>query len=296
MHRTTWLLFSLTCTITRIAVCQAPPPTHDEGFQFLPGGTLLKPLIANPQEPRVGVRKEIGTAQLKLDIGSMVDFVQFTANKSGTVRLRMGADFFTFALTTSAQGLRLQVAAVDGFFGGHIVMRADDGPRSLALRLRLMHLSAHLIDGNFDVATGQWKDGRMPIPFTRDFGELVAAYAFPIWTMPMLVYSGVVYATLVRPGDIKRIASIHGLEIRTDDQFPKVFGRPFAIYGAFNVTLAGVPAYVATNVIEAGVKFGGWDDIGLKFYVNYISGLDLFSQFYNVHRAMWGTGFTIDFY
>ncbi len=296
MIRTIGLLAIATCLVTRISVCQRPPTTHGGDWQFLPGGTLFKPLVANPQEPRVGVRKEIGTSRLKLDIGSMVDFVQLTANDSGTLQFRMGADFFTYALTTSAQGLRLQVDAVDGFFGGHIVMRSADGPRSLVLRLRLMHLSAHLIDGHFDNATGQWKNGQLPIPFTKDFGELVAAYEFPLGPTHFLAYSGFGYATLVRPSEIRRLMTLHGVELRTDDDFATVFGKPFALYFADNITFTGVPAYIGTNVAEIGVKFGRWDDIGLKFYINYASGLEFFSQYYNVRRNMGGAGFAIDFY
>ncbi|HTP12315.1 MAG TPA: DUF1207 domain-containing protein [Bacteroidota bacterium] len=296
MIRTTLLAAVLVMAFAQISFPQVSTTTQDDRWQFLPGGTMFKPLVANPQEPRVGVRKEIGSSRLKLDIGSMVDFVQFAANDSGTLRLRMGADFFTYALTTSAQGLRLQVDAVDGFFGGHIVMRCDDGPRSFTLRLRLLHLSAHLIDGHFDNATGQWKNGQLPIPFTKDFGELTAAYEFPLAWSRCLVYSGFNYATLVRPTDIKRIMTLHGIELRTRDNFATVLGKPFALYTAYNITLTGVPSYIGTNVVEAGVKFGRWDDIGLKFYVNYVSGLEFFSQYYNVRRNMGGLGFAVDFY
>lgn len=286
----------LAATLSRPVLCQHPPSTDRATVQFLPGGTLFKPIVANPQEPRVGVRKEMGSSRLKLDIGSMLDFVQIPVNASGTTNVRIGADLFTYALTTSAQGLRLQVDAVDGFFGGHIVMRADQESGSLALRLRLMHLSAHLIDGHFDNATGQWKNGQLPIPFTKDFGELVGAYTFPLCSMPLMLYSGLGYATLVRPTDVQRLMSLHGFEIRTPDSFATVLGKPFSLYAAYNLTLTGVPAYVGTNVVEAGIKFGGWDEIGVKFFINYASGLEFFSQYYNVRRSMGGIGFTLDVY
>jgi hypothetical protein len=296
MRLSTALLSVVLFGVPTSASPQVPLSTRSKEFEFLPGGTLFKPLIANPQEPRVGVRKEIGSSRLKLDIGSMIDFVEFRANDSGTLRFRMGADFFTYALTTSAQGLRLQVDAVDGFFGGHLLMRSGTEAHNLTLRLRMLHLSAHLIDGHFDIATGQWKDGRLPIPFTRDFGELVAAYTVPFAGCSGLIYAGVNYATLVRPADVQRVLSLCGCEFHTGDSFGLVLGKPFALYAAYNLTLMGVPRYVGTSVIEGGVKFGGWQDIGLKFYVNYASGLEFFSQYYNVRRSMWGTGFTIDFF
>jgi hypothetical protein len=273
---------------------QSLDTTAARGFEFLPGGTLFPPPVSNLQEPRVGVRKELGSSRLKLDIGSTLDFLQYTFDEPSTMRLRVGAEFFTYALTTSAEGLRLQVDAVDGFFGGHILFRAEDGNRAYTVRLRLMHLSAHLVDGHFDTDSLRWKDGRLPIPFTRDFGELLGALTFPLAGASLTVYTGFSYATLVRPGDLRRLASLHGFDIHTSEGPGTLFGKPYELYGAYTLTLAGVPAYTGTNVLEGGVKLGRWSGHGIRLYVNYASGLEFFSQYYNERRSMWGAGFTLE--
>jgi hypothetical protein len=293
---TSRILFIAVIVMCMLSTAYAQPstPTDTSGFEFLPRGVVFPPLIANPQEPRVGVRKELGTSQLKLDIGSTVDLLEYTINDHS--RIRMGAELFTYALTTSAQGLRLQVDAVDGFFGGHITFQTETCNQVLTLRLRLMHLSAHLLDGHYDLAAGQWKDNRLPIPFTRDFGELLAAYGFPLKGISVLVYSGIDYATLVRPEDVQRLASLHGIQLDSGDKLGTAFGKPFAVYVADNLSFAGVPAYTGTNIAEVGVHFGSWSSTGLKLYVNYASGLEFFSQYYNVRRSQWGSGFTIDFW
>lgn len=292
--RTAVLLALLSCPI--LVQAQSETPQDRSGWEFLPSGTLVAPLVANPKEARVGVRKEIGSSQLKLDIGSAVDLVQWSLNATGTSRVRAGADFFTYALTTSSEGLRLQVDAVDGFFGGHIAWRLDEDAHAYIVRLRVIHLSAHLIDGHFDINSMEWKDGRLPLPFTRDAGELVGAFVFPIGCAECRVYSGANYATKVRPSDVQRWEFIHGVECNSGPLLGPAMGKPCEVYAACNVTLAGVPSYVGTTVAEGGIKFGAWDTKGIKLYVNYASGMSFFSQYYNVRRTKWGAGFTIDFW
>lgn len=268
--------------------------TAVRGFEFLPGKPAQGPPIANPQEPRAGVRKEIGTSRLKLDLGSSIDLLGFTFDEGRSRQIRFGADFFATALTTSAQGLRLQVDAVDGFFGGHVAYTAEHERSMFGLRLRIMHLSAHFVDGHIDVRTGTWRDGKEPIPFTRDFGELLGSYTFAAGPLDTRVYTGFSYATLVRPVVIKRWNTLHGVELSSAELFGPAFGRPFSLYIADNLTLVGVPEYVGTNVLEFGGKFGPWNGTGIRLYLNYASGLELFSQYFNVRNDRWGIGFAFD--
>jgi hypothetical protein len=278
------------------AVCspaQTDIPSPASGTTFLPGGTLFPPLRANYQEPRTGVRKEAGTSRLKLDIGSSIDFLECRTDSPGG-RLRIGADFFTYALTTSAEGLRLQVDAVDGFFGGHIVYAAPGEDAHLSLRLRLLHISGHLIDGHWDRATMQWKDNKQPIPYTRDFGELTGLYTWPGRTLDLSVYSGFSYATLVRPDDLSRYGTLHGFELHSTGLIGPFGGRPLSAYIADNLAITGIPVCYGTNNVEFGVKFGQWDGTGIRLYGSYYHGLEVFSQYYYVRTDQWGLGFAFD--
>jgi hypothetical protein len=285
------------CLLLLLAADQSPAqtdtPCAGPGTTFLPGGTLFPPLRASYLEPRVGVRKEAGTSHLKLDIGSSIDFLEWRPDTSAS-RVRIGADFFTYALTTSAQGLRLQVDAVDGYFGGHIAYAAPGPGEHLLLRLRLLHVSGHLIDGHWDRATMQWKDNKIPIPYTRDFGELTGLYMWPGRSVTFGFYSGVSYATLVRPDDLARWGTLHGFEIHSTGGAGAVLGRPFSLYIADNLAVTGIPVYYGTNNLEFGVKFGEWDGRGIRLYASYYHGLDVFSQYYYVRVDMWGLGFAFD--
>ncbi|MCZ6776585.1 MAG: hypothetical protein O7D34_09025 [Ignavibacteria bacterium] len=267
-------------------------------FTFLPGSTLFPPLAADYLEPRVGLRKEIGSSRMKLDVGSMLDLLEYTIPGDNSKKLRLGIEFFTYALTTSVRGLRLQVDAVDGIFGGHVLYDAAGERSAFSVRLRILHLSAHFVDGHFDSASDQWNDGRNPVPFTKDFGELLGAYEFRlsgtnIW---LLAYSGFSYATLIRPTDIRRFAIVHGIQIRTADEFSHIFDKPFILYAADHLTLVGIPEYIGTNNLEFGMKFGRWSESGIRIYLSYFKGLDIFSQYYDVRRNEWGVGFAFDFW
>ncbi len=259
---------------------------------FLPGGILVPPFTANYQEPRVGVRKDIATSHLKLDIGSTLDLVEYTISSEKSKRLRMGIDFFTYALSTSAEGHRLQIDAVDGFFGGHVSYRAASDDAAFSLRLRVMHLSAHFIDGHFDNSTGTWKNGMAPIPFTKDFGELIAAYECRWTSLTLMMYSGFSYATLIRPENIRRFSTIHGIEAHATSG--TAFAKPFNVFVADNLSFVGIPSYIGTNNLEFGVKFGEWSGSGVRLYASYYSGLTVYSQYYNIREENWGVGLTFD--
>ena len=130
-------------------------------------------------------------------------------------RLRVGMDFFIQALTTSSEGLRLQIDAADGWFGGHVASRWDFRDAAVTVRLRILHLSGHMVDGHFDKETDAWKDGREPIPFTRDFGELSAALSTSVSSVTIRGFAGTSYATLIRPETIERWEFLGGFDLHT---------------------------------------------------------------------------------
>jgi hypothetical protein len=284
--------FLLLLLLTQQSAGQQPDSVR-LGFVFLPGRLQCIPLAANEQEPRVGVRKEFGSSRMKLDIGSSIDLLGWETPGGA---IRAGAEFFTYALTTSARGLRLQVDAVDGFFGGHVTC-AFPGPEQRAwLRLRVLHESGHLIDGHWDFSAGAWRDGKVPVPYTRDFAELTGALAWNGEQFSWTLYSGASYAWLARPDDIKHWATLHGVEVRTNGWPGAFLAQPAEGYAAAHVTFTGVPAYYATVNAEAGVKLGAWEEKGIRLYLNYRNGLELFSQYYASRREFWGAGFSFDFW
>lgn len=261
---------------------------------FLPGRPALLPLPAADQEPRAGLSKEVGTSRIVLTIGSAFDLVEFRPNGDSLAMLRAGADFFTYALSVSLAGHRLQIDAVDGFFGGHLLYMFPLGSTNAFLRLRVLHRSAHFVDGHFDSGTNSWRGGREPVPFTKDFGELLGAVAWRTSSLHVMAYSALSYSTLIRPVDIRRISSFHGLEIHSGEWCGHVLGKPFILFAAYHLSLDGIPRYVGTNTLAGGMKFGEWSGAGVEFIVRHRSGLDIFGQYYNVRLSSWEIGFLFD--
>ena len=132
-----------------------------------------------------------------------------------------------------------------------------------------------------------------PIPFTKDFGELIGSYEFFWPTVSLKLYTGFSYATLIRPAEIRRFSTIHGIEV-TSNVLGTAFGKPVTTFIADNLSFVGIPALIGTNNIEMGMKFGEWSGSGVRIYLSYYSGLIVFSQYYNVREDQWGLGFAFD--
>jgi hypothetical protein len=262
--------------------------------ELFPKGIHFRPLFANQQEARFGVLYFTDNSNLKVDIGNSIDLVSI-AFPSCNSRLTFGADFFAYAYSTSFKGNRLQIDALDGFFGGNAVFSKKIENDRFITRFRIIHNSAHLVDGHFDQSIDKWIDNKKPIPFTKDFGELLFVHEKFINSVLLKYYGGVSYSTLIRPSDMKKYAFIVGTEISLLNALGKLTDKDNNLFIAYNFNLVGIPAYVGNNNIMLGNKFGAWYDKGLVIYINYYSGQNMLSEYYENKINKFGAGFLIDF-
>lgn len=282
--------------IAALLVCLAAVPSRGASqFHFLPEGHHFAPLKANIQEARIGVFKFLDAEQMKVDIGNSIDVFGYRAEERD-VTVSAGIDFMAYAFTTGAQGLRLQIDAIDGFFGGNLTASAGPDSSRLSARLRLLHHSAHLVDGHYSVPEQRWLDNRQPVAYTRDFGELVVARTSEAGRTRLRPYAGVSYATLVRPAAVQRLAYLAGIECSSPGIAGPLWSRPVNLFAAYQVTLTGVGAYAATHQIQAGLKFGEWGGRGPAVYLAYYRGRHMFAEYYTDALSTLGAGFTVDFF
>lgn len=269
-------------------------PQEDSSVILFPSGLNFMPLKANNQEARLGVLYYVSTTNLKVDIGNAVDIISYNLEHN-KAKISTGIEFMTYAFSKSYAGKRLQISAVDGFFGGNISFSKDYDNNNLLMRLRIIHNSAHLVDGSYDTNTDTWIDGQKPIPFTKDFGELTIAHKTSLDDFELRYYGGLSYATLIRPDELKRYNFHAGFEISTAKIFGKLLGNDVNLFLAEHFFLDGTSEYFGNQQLMAGAKFGHWDKKGIVFYASYYSGRDIFSSFFDKKISRFGVGFFIDY-
>lgn len=264
-------------------------------FSLFPYGLNFIPLKANNQEARLGVLYYTSTTNLKVDIGNAVDILSFEFDNSSS-RITSGIEFMAYAFSKSYEGKRLQISAVDGFFGGNVSFSHLAYKKKLFARLRIIHNSAHLVDGSYDTSSDSWIDNRKPIPFTKDFGELTVGHQIYFEDFVVKYYGGISYATLIRPDELKRFNYHVGLESALLNVTGKVFKNDVNIFLAEHFFLDGTEKYFGNQQFIAGLKFGSWEEKGVVFYASYYTGRDIFSSFYDRKISKFGVGFFVDFY
>ncbi len=264
-------------------------------FTFIPPGLHILPFKANMQESRIGVLYFTNNSNLKVDIGNSIDLLGFFWQKE-KVRLTFGIEFSAYALSTSFKGKRLQIDALDGFFGGNASFSKIIGRNLLQLRLRIIHNSAHMVDGHYDLSKGEWIDNTTPIPFTRDFGEVTLAHILNFSDYVLKYYAAAAYSTLIRPDFLKKYSFFTGFELSSDKITGNVFAKPTNLFLAYQIDIRGLPAYTGSNNLMAGIKFGSWFEKGIVLYFNYYRGNNYFSEYYYRKVEKFGIGFFIDFF
>lgn len=292
-------MMRLYAIITAFVICLstlgAQTDTSGYRFEFVPSGLHFLPLKGNNQEAKVGVLYYPENANLKVDIGNSIDLLKFSKGEGRQV-LTFGVDFLAYAYSTSFKGHRLQIDAVDGLFGGNICYSIGAGDNTYFTRLRVIHNSAHFVDGHYDITVKSWINNQEPIPFTRDFGELTFAWQHENKDYSFKIYGGPAYATLVRPLIIKKYSFSAGFEAADINGLGKVFGKDGNLFAAYYFNLAGTPVYTGSHNFLAGIKMGDWPGKGIILYANYYSGTNMFSEYYRERIARTGLGFLVDFY
>jgi hypothetical protein len=264
------------------------------GFELFPSGRHIASPVAHSSEPRVGLTKDLQTQRMKVDIGNSIDIASYTFS-GGVTKISIGIDFFAYAYVIGARGLHFQIDAIDGFFGGNCSFSSRRGGDRFQVRLRILHHSAHLVDGNFDPQTMEWRKPGGPGPFTRDFGEILLAHAYSSDGLKFRYYGGVSFATLARPEVLRKQAFLAGLELASPAILPDLFNRPANLYAAYTWDLMGTPAFRPAHQLEAGLKFGEWEGKGIRIFVSYRKGRHLFAEYITDELAFTGAGFSVDF-
>ena len=160
------------CLLVSTAV-QAQTPLQ---LQTLSADPFPQP-IANPFEGRIQVFASPDAGAMRFDIGASPAMVSVDST------LQVRADFFTLSKMRSEEAMKFPVETIDYWFGLSLAWAPPELPTSF--RLRLAHVSAHIVDG---MRLPYAADSTPPI-YSREFAEALTSLRFN----DLRLYGGVTF-------------------------------------------------------------------------------------------------------
>lgn len=283
------VLSELKGMVVAVLVVVAASTAMSQSVQLVAGRLLFQPLLASQFEPRMGVEKALDKNFLTLNIGNSVDLLAWkNAGADSAAEIRAGADFFTWSHLQSNSDFRFPVEAVDYLFGLNASWVSGALPDRWEARFRLAHISAHAVDGLYDINTHLWRTHE-PFTYTREFVDLIAARAFEWNGFPVRVLAGGTLLLHSFPLVFAAFSPHIGYEVHGDPTGAIV---PFMGYDG---RLQRITAWHMSHALNAGVKFGGWSATGTQVYLAYEAGESAHGERYAIVEDHWLLGMNIVF-
>ena len=251
---------------------------------LFPSDLNIQPFTANILEPKAGFLISINESRLRLDISTSRDIINWYNEDEA---ISIGADVFTFTRLRSTDNFKFPVETIDYLFGFNAGYKKNVcNNNEYGIRFRLSHISAHLVDGQYNTQDQKWREERDPFVFSKEFIELFPYYRYE----NIRVYVGLTYIFHVIPNEINK-----GIYQIGFDYFATQFGNDFLTpFVAYDFKLNGNEKYVGNNIISAGVKFGKWNQKGLSLYFTYMSGKSIHGEYFDVNENYANIGFNFE--
>lgn len=258
--------------------------------------TFLAP-YAGKYEARTGSSYEFANTRLRLDIGASPDLIRFRSGDSagrGGMLVTLGADFFTWTRLRATSSFKFPVEAVDYYFGvnGSAVWRTALG-RTYGARLRVAHISAHLVDGD-----SSFTDPRQQyMTYSREFVDAMAAFGsggpgrddFP--GIGFRVYIGALALFHTIPDTLGRVTPYAGLEFSIQPTQDSSYSLRAGYEARLNTELSPV----FEEQIRFGIKFAEFTKRGVLIEGVYYHGRSQYGQHFALRDRYFALGFGIDF-
>ncbi len=254
---------------------------------ILPQNKLLfTPIGANVFEPRVGALYQFKDEKLRLDIGTSVDLIDIYQNDS--TEFRFGTDFFTFTRLRSEGKLKFPVETSDYFFGINFSNKFKYNGLDLSSRLRVAHISSHLVDGLSE--DGNFE--KLPFVYSREFVDFVLA----VDINGFRPYAGVNFVFSTQPKDVNTLIPQFGIEFPVKTL--KTSTRDFLeLKLSYDFKLGGhEQKYLPIHSVQLSCLLLTWEKIGVSLNVNGYTGPSMHGMFYKEKDRYISTGFQIIFY
>lgn len=252
--------------------------------------------VANPYEARIGFIGQPNDERLRMDIGGSFDLTQ---SNYGLKTLSFGVDLMTYTRLRSEGRFKFPVETTDYYFGINSAYRLTRAQKSFIghlfdgdeqIRLRLAHISSHLIDGytiNDEFITP-------PFVYSREFIDVLYR---PGNISNFAPYLGTNFIFSTIPRSINRLEFQTGFDFITGildtdydrSNFYFVAGYHFALRG-FDNTFYGV------NSGQAGIKYNFTNNRAIFIGVYLYDGLSMHGMFFNQKDSYIGIGTQIYYF
>lgn len=250
---------------------------------------LFTPPVAATFEPRIGANYEMAPEKLRLDIGASVDLCKLYTNQD--IQIRLGADFFTYTRLRSAGRFKFPVETSDYFFGINASMMHDMGDgHHLGARLRLSHISSHMVDGYTDP---DWQFRRDPFVYSREFVDLLAAWEMRGHSAKYRIYAGAsaIFSTI--PDDVAKFVPQIGVDAE------QWLMRFLSVRAGIDYRMMDTDALdPALNQLAAqlGIMLYTSKDTGILLNYNFYNGKSMHGMFFRERDFYHAVGFQLIFY
>lgn len=252
-------------------------------LELFPAELNVNPFAANVIEPKLGFMFKTEGNELRLDIGNTVDIASLKTS-SGVISL--GADLFTWTLLRKEENFHFPVDAVDYLFGFNFGFKKSVHDYSFGARMRISHISAHFVDGHYDKEKREWRNGRTPRVYSREFIELMPFYQYK----QLRMYAGFTYLFHVDPVVNHRDLYQFGFDYFRKDFFADNLS-PFI---AYDMKVTGAIRSTPNHSFNAGVKLGKPNGKGLSLYYHYYSGWSIHGEYFDYRENYSGIGLNLD--
>ncbi|MBS1912721.1 MAG: hypothetical protein JST22_12105 [Bacteroidetes bacterium] len=296
MNRTTSPLILYRVAILSLLVPLLCGVLHaQEGF--LPADRTVPAPYAGKYEARIGGSRELSGGKLRLDIGGSADLYRIAIGEPGSGgALAFGADFFTWTRLRSTASFKFPVEAVDYYFGlnGSARFRTSVLGDMFA-RLRVAHISAHLVDGDPSFTD----PSQRYFTYSREFADLMAGIErTPLdgtssggGYLKYRAYLGLLALTHTIPDTLGHLTPYVGADLTAAPSGTS----PVALRLGYELRLNSELSTLAEHQLRVGVKVGSVQGKGVTIEGIYYSGRSPYGQHFSEENRSFSLGFAVDY-
>ncbi len=243
---------------------------------------LFKPYTASVFEPRIGSVINLTQDNLRLDIGSSFDL--FRNKLSNELTYSIGGDFFTYTRLRSETNFKFPVETSDYYFGINSAANFKLFEQDFSSRLRLAHISSHLVDG-YSIAG---KFLKSPFSYSREFIDLSLALNKQSELLDYRIYTGFIYVYHTLPIDVNTFIPYIGVD------FSKNIIKEIAISGGLDLRKGESDIVNIASQLGFNIKLYKEFGIFLGYYKYF--GSSVHGMFYKEKDNYDGIGFQIIYF